>query len=160
MKKLCIAALVLGMPFTTLAGEAKVTWLDFNDYRDVHPANDVKGAYHKRVAKQFEKHMAKLAEQLPDGYTLNVTFDDIDLAGDSRMNMQNIRVIKPIYFPKLTISYQVFDKKGQLQLSEQSLVLKDMNFMNRIKRGREGALHYEKRLLNDWFEELSLNLKS
>lgn len=153
MKKLCFTLLALSMPFLSIAGEAKVTWKDFNDYRDVHPANEVKGSYHKRVAKQFEKHMSKLAEQLPEGYKLNVTFDDIDLAGDSRMNMQDIRVIKPIYFPRLTISYSVEDKYGATISSAEKLVLKDMNFMDRIKKGRDTSFYYEKRLLNEWFEE-------
>ena len=57
MKKLCFTLLALSMPFLSIAGEAKVTWKDFNDYRDVYPGNEVKGAYHKRVAKQFEKHI-------------------------------------------------------------------------------------------------------
>ena len=153
MNKLCFTLLALSMPFLSIAGEARVTWKDFNDYRDVHPGNEVKGAYHKRIAKQFEKHISKLAEQLPDGYKLNVTFDDIDLAGDSRMNMQDIRVIKPIYFPRLTISYTLQDKSGVTVDSAENLVLKDMSFMDRIKRGRETSFYYEKQLLSEWFED-------
>ena len=156
MKKLKIALLLMSMPFLSIAGEAKVTWKDFNDYRDVHPANEVKGAYHKRVAKQFEKHISKLAKQLPEGYKLNVTFDDIDLAGDSRMNMQEVRVIKPIYFPRLTISYTLQDQSGATVSSAEKLVLKDMSFMDRIKRGRETSFYYEKQLLSEWFEDMVL----
>lgn len=153
MKKLCFTLLALSMPFLSIAGEAKVTWKDFNDYRDVYPGKEVKGAYHKRVAKQFEKHISKLAEQLPEGYKLNVTFDDIDLAGDARMNMQDLRVIKPIYFPRLTISYTVQDKSGATVSSAEKLVLKDMSFMDRIKKGRETSFYYEKKLLSEWFED-------
>ncbi len=153
MNKLCLTLLALSMPFLSIAGEAKVTWKDFNNYRDVYPANEVKGSYHKRVAKQFEKHISKLAEQLPEGYKLNVTFEDIDLAGDARMNMQDVRVIKPIYFPRLTISYTLKDKSGETLSSAENLVLKDMSFMDRIKRGRETSFYYEKQLLNEWFAD-------
>lgn len=153
MNKLCFTLLALSMPFLSIAGEAKVTWKDFNDYRDVFPANEVKGSYHKRVAKQFEKHISKLAEQLPEGYKLNVTFEDIDLAGDARMNMQDVRVIKPIYFPRLIISYTLKDKSGETLSSAENIVLKDMSFMDRIKRGRETSFYYEKQLLSEWFAD-------
>jgi hypothetical protein len=153
MKKIKIAFLLMSMPFFSMAGEANVTWKDFNDYRDVAPGNEVKGAYHKRVAKQFENHLAKLAEQLPKGYKLNVTFMDIDLAGDARMSINDVRVIKPIYFPRLTISYNLKDSKGRSVARVKDLVLKDMSFMDKIKTGREVSFYYEKRLLSDWFEE-------
>lgn len=157
MKKFCLTLFALSMPFLSIAGEANITWKDFNDYRDVYPGNEVKGAYHKRVAKQFEKHISKLAMKLPEGYKLNVTFDDIDLAGDARMNMQDIRVIKPIYFPRLTISYTVQDKSGATVNSAEKLVLKDMGFMDRLKKGRETSFYYEKQLLNEWFEKKLLS---
>ena len=153
MKKLCFTLLALSMPFLSIAGEAKITWKDFNDYHDVHPANEAKRSYHKRVTKHFEKHISKLAEQLPEGYKLNVTFDDIDLAGDSRMGMQEIRVIKRIYFPKLTISYALQDKSGVTVSSAEKLVLKDMSFMDRINKGLDKSFIYEKQLLSDWFAD-------
>ena len=69
VKKMALA-MVIALPAFAHAGEAKVKWHDFNDYRDVRPGNNSpKGAFHKNVAKSFEKHFNKLAEQLPDGYT-------------------------------------------------------------------------------------------
>ncbi|MBD1584584.1 DUF3016 domain-containing protein [Pseudoalteromonas sp. S16_S37] len=133
------------------AGQAKVQFKDFNDYRDVYPSNEAKGAFHKRLAKQFEQHIIKLAEKLPEGYTLDVTFNDIDLAGEARFNMDNVRVVKNIYFPRLDISYSLVDDKGQ-QVLEATEELKDMSFLDRIKLGPEESLNYEKRLLDQWFE--------
>ncbi|NOU53184.1 DUF3016 domain-containing protein [Pseudoalteromonas sp. JBTF-M23] len=151
MKNVITMAIGLLCAFGAYAGEGKVHFKDFNDYRDVYPSNEVKGAFHKRLAKQFEKHVAKLAEKLPDGYKLDVTFNDIDLAGEARFNMDNIRVVKDIYFPRLDISYRLVDNKGQ-QVIEATEELKDMSFLDRIKSGREGSLYYEKRLLDQWFE--------
>jgi len=154
MRKLKIASLLLlNMSFFSMAGEANVSWKDFNDYRDVAPGNEVKGAYHKRIAKQFESHLNKLSERLPKGYKLNIAFDDIDLAGDARLNMNDIRVIKPIYFPRLTISYDVKNADGNTVLSEKKVVLKDMGFMDKMKSRLDTSFFYEKRLLSEWFEE-------
>ncbi|MDK1290717.1 DUF3016 domain-containing protein [Pseudoalteromonas umbrosa] len=153
MKLFKYAVVALLMPMMASAGEAKVTWLDFKEYRDVFPAKETRGGYHKRIAKQFDAHLNKLASDMPEGYTLAMTFEDIDLAGDVRFNMNDIRIIKPIYFPRLKISYSVTDKSGNVMVEAKSKVLKDMSFMDRIKFGRDTEFYYDKRLLSDWFED-------
>lgn len=153
MNKLCFVAFVVCMPFYSNAGEVSIKWLDFNDYRDVRPANETKGAYHKRIQRQLDKHINKLADRLPQGYQLDLTFDDIDLAGDVRFSMHDIRVIKSIYFPRMKLSYRLMDKSGDVITQAESKVIKDMGFMDRIRMGRDEALYFDKRLLTDWFEE-------
>jgi hypothetical protein len=133
------------------AAEVKVQFKSFNDYRDVHPTNETRGSFHKRIASQFEKHLQKLAEQLPEGYVLNVNFDEIDLAGDVHYGIQEIRVVKPIHFPRLTISYQVKDKAGNVVLENTEAKLKDMSFMERSRLGRDESFYFDKRLLTEWF---------
>ncbi|BBN82951.1 hypothetical protein PA25_29360 [Pseudoalteromonas sp. A25] len=156
MQKAITLAMCLLFTSSVWAGEGQVHFKDFNDYRDVYPSNEVKGAFHKRLAKQFEKHIVKLAEELPAGYKLDVTFNDIDLAGEARFNMDNVRVVKDIYFPRLEISYSLVDDKG-LQVLGATEELKDMSFLDRIKSGRQGALYYEKRLLDQWFASHIVN---
>ncbi|CAH9054729.1 hypothetical protein PSECIP111951_02050 [Pseudoalteromonas holothuriae] len=153
MKNVIVLIMGLCAACSVYAGEAKVNFKDFNEYRDVYPSNEVKGAYHKRLAKQFERHIVKLAEQLPQGYKLDVTFNDIDLAGDARFSMNDVRIVKPIYFPRLNIRYRLVNEKGEQVLKTQERELKDMSFMDRIKVGRNEALYYEKRLLNEWFDK-------
>ena len=106
------AALVLSIPLLVSASDnpsdfkAKVTWGDFNDFTDVRPNGGPKGAFHKQVKKSFENHFAKLAKKLPHGYKLRVKVNDLDLAGDVRFSSVNeMRVVKPIYFPKIKFSY-------------------------------------------------------
>ncbi|WP_105166778.1 DUF3016 domain-containing protein [Pseudoalteromonas sp. T1lg23B] len=153
MNKLVLMIVGIFSACVVHAGEAQVTFKDFKDYRDVRPSNEARGSYHKRVAHQLEKHMAKLAQQLPEGYKLSITFDDIDLAGDVRFNIDDIRVVKPIYFPRLDISYSLTDDKGLQLINESDVNLKDMGFMDRAKIGHEETLYYEKRLLKEWFAE-------
>ncbi|RRS10101.1 DUF3016 domain-containing protein [Pseudoalteromonas sp. J010] len=140
-------------PLFVNAGEVSVTWKDFKEYRDVRPGNETRGSFYERVEKQFTKHMEELAEQLPEGYKLAVSFDEIDLAGDVHYGISDIRVIKPIHFPRLEISYQLTDQAGKTIAQENAVKLKDMSFMDRIKRGLDESFYYEKRLLTEWFED-------
>ncbi|MGO2013037.1 MAG: DUF3016 domain-containing protein [Pseudoalteromonas sp.] len=147
-------AIIIALPSFVHAGEAVVKWHDFNDYSDVRPSNEPRGSYHKHVAKSFEKHFTKLAAELPEGYKFNVEVTDLDLAGDVRFGgMNDLRIVKPIYFPRIDFSYSVTDKGGQLVSESDSVQLKDMGFMERIKMGRDGAFYHDKRLITDWFEE-------
>jgi hypothetical protein len=153
MKKLNLVLLMVSAPFFASAGEVSVKWLDFNDYRDVIPANESKSNYHKRIQTQFDKHIQTLMADMPSGYKLDLTFDDIDLAGDVRFNMHDIRIIKAIYFPRMKLSYTLTDKSGKVLAQANSKVIKDMNFMDRIRMGRDEAFYFDKRLLKDWFKE-------
>lgn len=137
---------------SAFAGEASVTYGKFSDFTDVRPSNETRGGYHKRVEKQFTKHFQKLAEQLPEGYKLGVTVNDIDLAGDVRFGAANeIRVVKPIYFPKIKFSYALTDANGKM-VDKGEADLKDMSFMDKIRRGREEEFMHDKRIITDWFE--------
>ena len=153
MKRTKIMLALLLAPMFALAGEAQVSFKDFKEYRDVRPSNETRGSYHQRVEKQLRQHIAKLAEQLPEGNTLSLNFDDIDLAGDVHYGISDIRVIKPIHFPRLTLSYKVTDSQGALLAEGQQIKLKDMAFMDRINRGLDRSFQYEKRLLTEWFED-------
>ncbi|MFY8327177.1 DUF3016 domain-containing protein [Pseudoalteromonas sp. ZZD1] len=153
LKKIAVAMIIL-VPAFAHAGEATVKWHDFNDYRDVRPSNDTKGSYHKRIASNFEKHFNKLAEKLPQGYKFNVEVIELDLAGDVRFGgMNELRIIKPIYFPRIEFNYSVTDKDGQTISENEQVSLKDMGFMDRIKMGRDEEFYYDKRLITDWFDK-------
>jgi hypothetical protein len=153
MKYLYAITLVCLSPLTTLAGETNVTWRDFKEYRDVVPANESKAGYHKRIVSQFEKHLSKLMTDAPQGYQLDITFDDIDLAGDVRFNMHDIRIVKPIFFPRLKISYTLTDSSGAVVAQAEEKVLKDLSFMDRVRTGRDSEFYYDKRLLSTWYKE-------
>lgn len=153
VKKIAMLMFIV-LPSTVYAGEAKVKWHDFNDFRDVRPSSQTKGSYHKHIARHIEKHITKLAEQLPEGYMLNMEITDFDLAGDVRYGgIDEIRVVKPIHFPRIKLNYSLTDNSGTVLNAADDVELKDMSFMDKIKRGREEAFHYEKRLLSEWFDE-------
>lgn len=149
-KKILLTSL-FALPLMVSAGEANVTFGDLKEFRDVKPANETRGGYHKRVQKQFEKHFQKQAEQLPDGYKLGIKVTDIDLAGDVRFGQTEMRVVKPIYFPRIDFSYVLTDSKGKL-VDKGEVSLKDMGFMDKIRRGRDEEFMHDKRLVTEWFD--------
>ncbi|CCQ11139.1 hypothetical protein PALB_20130 [Pseudoalteromonas luteoviolacea B = ATCC 29581] len=155
MKKIPLAYVLLATGFISYAhaAEVKVEWKEFKEYRDVYPSNEARGGFHKRVAAQFERHLNKLAEKLPEKYALSVRFDEVDLAGDVHVGINEIRVVKPIYFPRLTISYELKDASGNSVVKAEQVQLKDMAFMERSRFGADEAFFYDKRLLTDWFDD-------
>jgi hypothetical protein len=151
--KMTVICVLIAFPVFAQAGNANVKWHDFNDYRDARPSNETKGSFHKRIASSYEKHFSKLAEQLPDGFTFNIEITELDLAGDRIGGMNEIRVIKDIYPPRIEFNYSVTKNNGQIISQADKVKLKDLGFMDRIKMGRDEAFYYEKRLVTDWFEK-------
>lgn len=102
----------------------------------------------------LSQHLQRKASALlPPGQKLTVTFTDIDLAGDFlplRSSMQDIRVIKDIYLPHMSLSFKITDADGKV-IKEGSRRLTDLNFMNNLGLiGRNEPLYYDKVLLDDW----------
>ncbi len=148
-------AMSLFLPMFAYSGEAQVKWHSFDKYSDVRPGNKLpKEQYYQDVAAHFEKHFNKLAEELPKDYILNVEVTELDLAGNVHLGTVNeFRVLKSIYFPRIDFNYFVSDKAGNIISEANDVKLKDMRFMDRIKMGRDEAYYYDKRLITDWFED-------
>jgi len=71
---------------------------------------------------------------------------------------RQIRVVKDIYFPRLKFSYELFNVDKSVVTSG-DINLKDMSFMlgNNI-RYRNKSLGYEKRMLDNWFNDTFRNM--
>lgn len=142
-----------------------VTWENPKDYADVRPSNESRTGFQKRTFAQLDKHIAKLAEKLPDDYKLSMTVTDLDLAGQvwpsSFVGLGNggandVRLIKRVHIPRMEFSYTLTDATGAVVKSA-DVNIKDMNFMESIARMRNSdPLRYEKNMLGEWFrDELS-----
>jgi hypothetical protein len=156
MKKLMITLLAL-FTFVSLlpvayAATSEVTWTDHEKYRDIYSGSDGRKSFRERTFKNLEKHFAKLAENLPEGQMLKINVTDVDLAGDARSGgINQLRVVKEIYYPRMNFSYELINTDGSIITSDE-IVLKDMNFMmgSNLKY-RNKSLGYEKKMLDDWF---------
>lgn len=113
--------------------------------------------YLETLAKCVQKEAAK---RLAPGQRLEVTFTDIDLAGEfipTDPRKMDIRIVKDIYMPRQTLSFRLLDADGKV-VKEGERRLTDMNFMNNARLvGRNEPLFYDMALLEDW---LAKELKS
>jgi len=152
MVTLLTASLLLSP--NAFAASSEVTWTDYKSYRDINEGNEGRKQFRERTFKDFEKHFAKLAATLPEGQTLKIDVTDVDLAGDTNAGgINRMRIVKHMYSPRMNFSYQLLDADGKVIQSEE-VVLKDMNFMSGSNlKYRNKSLGYEKKMLDDWFEE-------
>ncbi|GHF00641.1 DUF3016 domain-containing protein [Thalassotalea profundi] len=154
-----IFTFVLFLPLFALlpnvnAAEVDVTWQDSDKYRDVYAGNGNNKKFKKTTFSNLEKHFNKLAKALPENNTLKIIVNDLDLAGDVHIGgINQIRIIKDIFAPRIEFSYQLLSADKQVIL-EDSVNLKDMNFMMRNSmKYNNSSLSYEKAMLDDWFKE-------
>jgi Protein of unknown function (DUF3016) len=99
---------------------------------------------------------------LPEGYSLRMTFTDVDLAGDFEpqrgARWDDVRIVKAIYPPAFKFTFAVMDSSGKV-VKQGSESMRDMTFDTRITIDRGDALHYEKDFLDDWLRSNLRNLK-
>jgi hypothetical protein len=99
---------------------------------------------------------------LPDGYTLKMTFTDIDLAGEFEpqrgAQWDDVRIVKAIYPPAFKFTYAVMDPSGKV-VKQGSESIRDMTFDTRITIDTSDPLHYEKDFLDDWMRSNLRNFK-
>ena len=159
MHKLFLSLVLVGFAAhaSMPAADVKVAWQNPEKYTDIRPANGTKMAYQKRVISAFDKIWADFATKLPAGYSLQVTIKDLDLAGDVnpmfRINHNDIRVIKDIYFPRMNIDFVVLDENKQPVVAGQDVKIKDMGFMMSKPSGLSHTeFAYEAEMLKKWFK--------
>lgn len=139
------------------AGEAKITWQDPDNYADIRPSDETRDGFRARVFKSLDEVFQDLAKQLPDGVSWEIVVTDLDLAGDVRPmmrgTMNEIRIIKDIYWPRMSIRYVMRDASGKL-IAEGQDDIKDMNFMmgSNFLNGNS-SFQYEEKMLRDWFRK-------
>ena len=99
---------------------------------------------------------------LPPGYSLRMTFTDIDLAGDFEpqrgAQWDDVRIVKSIYPPAFKFTYSVMDPSGRV-VKQGSEDIRDMTFDTRITFDGGDSLHYEKDVLDDWMHANLRNLQ-
>jgi hypothetical protein len=117
-------------------------------------ASHFNGGTDKYYLELLSEHLRKSAAwQLAPGQKLEVTFTDIDLAGEfipSSASMADVRIVKDIYIPRMTLFFRLLDAEGKV-VKEGERRLTDLNFMNNIGMfERNQPLFYDKALLTDW----------
>lgn len=157
---LLFGALALGPALASVAAEtriiarAEVLFFEpqkFTDVRDSQMGDASRTTY----LEQIRDHLLEQAKyRVPEGHLLNVTFTDIDMAGDFEPwrgpRFDDIRIVKDIYPPRISLSFRLTDAEGNV-VKEGKRELRDMAFMMKITVGfRDDSVRHEKALLDDW----------
>jgi hypothetical protein len=126
----------------------------FTDIRDSYAATDKGEAANLDSIRSYLQD--KAAGYLPDGDKLEITFTDIDLAGDfepwRRPGMDDVRIVKDIYPPRMDLSYKITDASGKV-VKQGKRQLRDLAFMSKLSIRRDDPLRYEKDMLDDWLRD-------
>jgi hypothetical protein len=123
----------------------------FTDVRDSYMGDHDRTTY----LDQIRDHVVQQASRyIPEGHMLQVTFTDIDMAGDFEPwrgpRFDDIRIVKDIYPPRIVLNFRLTDAEGNV-VKEGKRELRDLAFMMKINMSfRDDPVRHEKALLDDW----------
>jgi hypothetical protein len=107
--------------------------------------------------RMLAEHLRKRADAvLPPGERLEVAIDDIKLAGDYEPwhgpNLDDVRIMKDIYPPRLDLHYRLLGADGA-PLRSGSNKLRDMSYLERTLPTSSDPLRYDKRQIDEWLRK-------
>lgn len=129
--------------------------LEFTDFKDSYHSNERMVA---GLEEEFNRYLKRTAAGiLPEGQSLTITFTDIDMAGDFEpwrgLDAHDIRIIKPIYPPRIKFTYTVTDAGGAV-VQEGEERLSDLSFQITLGINRNDVFFYEQELMRSWMRKL------
>lgn len=136
-------------------GPVSVAWADPATFTELKASGNRFEAAQGDWLLQLAKYMRKQADkQLAPGNKLELTIVDIQRAGRYEpwhgLDRQNIRMIRDIYPPRMTVKYRETDANGAV-VAEGERKLTDLAFMvNSGMINDSDPLRYEKRMIDSW----------
>jgi hypothetical protein len=139
-----------------VAGEAVVDWKNPEKYTDIRSGDQTAKSMRNPIAKSLGGEFSELAAQLPPGYQLSITVTDLDLAGEvdpvEFRQMNQIRVLKDIYFPRMIFDYQLKNAAGVALQGQTDVEVSDMQYLLAMRSTRSSESFYaERKMIRDWF---------
>lgn len=137
------------------SGPVSVAWADPATFRELRYSQNRYDAARGGWLTDLAEYMRKRAEaQLPSGERLDITITDVDRAGDYEPwrgpNLHDVRIVRDIYPPRMTVQVRHFDASGAL-VSEGERKLSDPAYLTGVQPIRESdPLRYEKRMIDSW----------
>jgi hypothetical protein len=137
------------------SGPVSVHWNDPSTFTEVRLSSNRWAASEGDWLNELAQYMRKRAQQqLAPGERLDLTIVDIDRAGQFEPwqgpNLQNTRIIRDRYPPRMTVDFRRFDANGAV-VAEGERKLTDPAFMiNASPINNTDPLRYEKRMIDSW----------
>jgi hypothetical protein len=141
-------------PAEAMAGRVSVNFFEPEKFRDVGSNYQPSDRDRDHDLAQIREYLVTQASRmLPEGQRLEVTFTDIDRAGEFEPwrgpRYMDVRIIKDIYTPRMSLSFRVTDSDGNV-VKEGKRALSDLSFNQKLVIDRNDTYRFEKELLNDW----------
>lgn len=137
------------------SGPVSVSWNDPATFTELRYSRNHWDAERGSWLTDLAKYLRERAEtHLPAGERLDLTIVDVDRAGDYEpwhgMRHENIRIVRDIYPPRMTLQIRHFDASGAL-VSEGERKLSDPAFLLGSSPIHDSdPLRYEKRMIDSW----------
>jgi len=135
-------------------GPVGVRWTDPAQFTELRSSHNRWEAQRGDWVADLARHLRSSAgDRLQPGQTMDITITDIKRAGSFEpwmgVNYANVRVMRDIYIPRMTLEMRVTDADGRV-LAEGERRLSDMNYLRGPQSIRSDNLQYEKRMIDDW----------
>src|SRR5688572_24614091 len=115
---LIVAALVAGSAYAAEKKASNVTVAFHESDKFTDARSSWGGSTDQYYLDTLAEHVQKTAgKRLAEGQKLEVTINDIDLAGDfrpGRASLQDVRIIKDIYLPRVKLTFKLVDAAGKV----------------------------------------------
>jgi hypothetical protein len=152
LKTLLILA-VVAFGANIAKAENVINWVNPEDFSDVSDSDFPRERDRVRILKNLEKYfMRTLDSEFKEEYSIEVSFTDVDLAGDfepwRQPTFNDIRIVKRIYPARLKFDYKVTDSAGNV-VDEGSESLSDL-YQNLPYTFRNDQYPYVKDLFKNW----------
>ncbi|WP_115554662.1 DUF3016 domain-containing protein [Xanthomonas arboricola] len=136
-------------------GKVDVRWTDPADFSEVRFSGNrweaQRGDWVTQLATHFQQSAAR---KLPDGQHLSVTITDIRRAGQYEPwhgpRMQDVRVVKDIYPPRLSFTYTLTGADGQVIDQGERKLVDSAFLMSGPRLTDSDPLRFEKAMIDDW----------
>jgi hypothetical protein len=145
----------------TSSGPVQVQWTDPAQFTEIRHSRNRWESERGNWVQKLAAHLQKSATgQLAAGQTLEVTFTDIELAGDFEPwqgpRLNDVRVLRDIYPPRIALNFTLRNAQGEV-IDQGERKLTDLGYLQGLSLpNNQDSLRYEKRMLNDWLRrELS-----
>lgn len=137
------------------SGPVSVAWADPETFGELKYSGNRWASSQGNWLRELAEHMREEAEeQLPSGHHLDLTIVDLQRAGRyepwQRMAMQDVRIVRDIYPPRMTVQFRHTDAEGNL-IAEGERKLSDPAFLTGMSPINDtDTLRYEKRMVDSW----------
>lgn len=138
------------------AGAVAVSWTDPAQFSDLARSGNRWESRRGNWVHDLAEHLRDaVAARLPAGERAEIVITDIRRAGDYEPwlgpNLQDVRMMRDIYWPQLTLELRRTDASGRV-LDEGERILRDPSYLTTgLQSSRSSQpLYYEKRMIDEW----------